>query len=428
MSFGNVDAERNLLGCAMFDNSIYADIAANIKAEDFYRIEHRLVFDAMGKLAKEGKAFDTVTLWDAIKQNGHEGRVDLQTVMGLQVPTAVNYKSYLSIVKREAVRKELWTAARNIAQISKESNDVEEMVASSQKILNDIDKGAAGSDAELAGDMTEGIIEELYRNSEKEFTGLQTGFRALDKMLDGMHESELIILAARPGMGKTAFALNVALNVAKEKTVLMFSLEMSKNSLVRRLMSIYTGISREALKHPHRLPDGLQQRLYMFADHIRKCKLIISDKAEQTIAMIRATARIVKHQQKALDLIIIDYLSLIKGSGNENREQEVAEISRQLKVLAKEYNVPVMALAQVNRGAENRQIKKPALSELRESGAIEQDADVVLFLYRDEYYNPMSEKRNQCDVIIAKHRDGGVGDVALYFNAALTKFGNLEAE
>lgn len=428
MSFGNVDAERNLLGCVMFDNSIIAEISGTVKADDFFRMEHRIVFAAMLRLSKEQKAVDMVTLWDAITQGGDESRVDLQTVMGLQVPTAANYKSYLRIVKREAVRKELWMAAKNIAQISKDAEEVEEMLATSQSIIENIDKGSADCDAERVSDLTGKIIEELYANSEKDITGLRTGFRDLDKILDGFHDSELIIIAARPGMGKTAFALNLALNVAREKTVLMFSLEMSKKALIKRLMSIYTGLPKESLRHPHRLPDGLQQRLYEFAEYMPKCKLVISDKAEQTILKMRTTARIVKHQYKSLDLIIIDYLSLVKGSGNENREQEVAEISRQLKMLAKEYDVPVLALAQVNRGAENRAVKKPALSELRESGAIEQDADVVMFLYREEYYNPMSEKKNQCDVIIAKQRDGAVGEVPLYFNAALTKFGNMVAE
>lgn len=428
MGFGNVDAERNLLGCVLFDNSILAEITGTIKIADFYSMDNRYIYKAMQDLEKAGKPIDLVTLWDALSNGDGRGKIPLQAITQLQVPTAANFRCYLDIVKREAVRKELLTAAQKIGQLAQDGAEVDEMLQSSQNMLLEIDKGATGTDAQLVKDMTADVIERLFEDSEKEYTGLQTGLRDLDRILDGLHPSELLVVAARPGMGKTALALNIALNVSQEKTVLMFSLEMSKAQLVRRLMSIYTGLNSAMLKHPAKLADGFQQRIYEFADHMEKCRLIISDAAEQTINMMRSTARIIKHQQQALDLIIIDYLSLIKGTGNENREQEVAEISRGLKMMAKEYNVPVLALAQVNRGAETRAVKKPALSELRESGAIEQDADVVMFLYRDEYYNPISEKVNQCDVIIAKHRDGAVGEVPLYFNAALTKFGNMVTE
>ena len=426
MELGNTSAEHDLLSCILLDNTILDQIADDIKVDSFFSQINRVIYGEMLKMAKEHKPIDTITLFDAIKLIGKENDIGLGYVMNLRVATSANYQSYVDIVKREATRRDILLAARQIDRLAKEGVNADDMLEQSQQLLQKIDIGASKNEAEQAGSITANVIDELFANSEKDCTGLRTGFSDLDKLLDGLHESELIIIAARPAMGKTAFALNIAMNAAKDHKVLLFSLEMSKNELVKRLMSMQTGLSSETIKHPTRLSNEFQQRIWDFADEINKCKLVISDTADQSIAAIKATTRIVKNKLKGLDLIIIDYLTLIKATKANSREQEVAEISRFLKMLAKEYRVPVVALAQVNRNAEGRSEKKPALADLRESGAIEQDADVVMFLYREEYYNPATERQHTCDVIIAKHRNGAVGDIQLYFNASTTKFGNMD--
>lgn len=428
MELGNKSAERNLLGSIMCDNSILDDISVKIKVTDLFGAGNRVVYEQMLKLHKEHKLIDLVTLADALSQAKKLDDVGgYSALMSLDTPTAANYKSYADIVKREAVRRDLAMSARQIYQMVEQSTDTQELLGNAAKLIENIDQGNNETQAERAGDIVAGVIEELWDNSEKEFTGLRTGFKGIDKMLDGFHPGELLILAARPAMGKTALALNIAQYISREKPVLIFSLEMSKQQLMKRLLSLYTGLSAESLKHPHKLTPNLQERIWQAGNAIEESKLIISDTAEQSLAAIKAITRQVKHNHKDLGLVVIDYLSLIKAPSNKgSREQEVAEISRSLKILAKEFDVPVLALAQVGRAAENRADKKPSLADLRESGAIEQDADVVMFIYREEYYNPASERKGQADIIIAKHRSGAVGDVALYFDAALTKFGNLD--
>ena len=428
MELGNKSAERNLLGSIMCDNSILDDISTRIKVTDLFGAGNRVVYEYMLKLHKEHKLIDLVTLADALAQAKKLDDVGgYGALMSLDTPTAVNYKSYMNIVKREAVRRDLAMSARQIYQMVEQSNDTQELIGNAQKLIEDIDQGNNDIQAERAGDIIGGVIEELFANSEKDFTGLRTGFTGIDKLLDGFHPGELLILAARPAMGKTSLALNIAKNISRDKTVLVFSLEMSKTELSKRLLSLYTGLASESLKHPHKLSPQVQGRIWEAANAIEQSKLVISDTAEQSLAAIKAITRQVKHNHKDLGLVVIDYLSLIKVVSNKSsREQEVAEISRSLKMLAKEYNIPVLALAQVGRAVENRADKKPSLADLRESGAIEQDADVVMFIYREEYYNPASERKGQADVIIAKHRSGAIGDVALYFDAALTKFGNLD--
>lgn len=426
MELGNQSAERNLLACILIDNSILTQVAAEIKTDYFFSQINRVIFDEMLKMAKENTPIDTITLYDAICLAGKENDVSLGYLMNLRAVTTANFESYVEIIKREATRKSVLIAAREIDRLAKECVDANEMLEQSQKLLQRIDNITNKCEAEQASSVMMDVIDELYANSEKDCTGIKTGFADLDRLLDGLHESELIIVAARPAMGKTAFALNIALNAAREYKVLLFSLEMSKNELVKRLLSMQTGLTSEAIRHPTRLVDSQQQSIYDFADFLGKCQLVISDTADQTIPAIKATARIVKNKLKGLDLIIVDYLTLIRATKANSREQEVAEISRFLKMLAKEYRVPVIALAQVNRHAEGRAEKKPALADLRESGAIEQDADVVMFLYREEYYNPATERQNTCDVIVAKHRNGAIGDIQLYFNASTTKFGNMD--
>lgn len=425
MELGNKTAENNLLGCIIFDNSIMDEVVAIIKPDDFFSIANRIIYSVMSRLYKEQKKIDLVTLTDALRiTNKLDDIGGVGVLMNLSVPTAANFKGYLDIVKREATKKEVMVAVRQINQWAKECENINELLSKSQALFNEIDQNSQVTQAVPVSEIATEVIEEFFEGKE---TGLQTGFTLMDKMLSGFHESELIILAARPAMGKTALALNIAANTSKHVPTLVFSLEMSKNELMKRLISLEVGLTTDSLKKISTLPEHLQQRLWDAARTISERKLIISDTAEQSLSAIKAITRQVKHKYQGLGLVVIDYLTLIKPSNSKgNRQEEVAEISRGLKMLAKEFRVPVLALAQVGRSAESRTDKRPSLSDLRESGAIEQDADVVMFLYRDEYYNEASEKKNQADVIVAKHRNGEIGEFPLYFDAKLTMFSNLE--
>lgn len=425
MITGNKDAERHLLACIVNDNSILDEVSAELKPEDFYGQAHKRIYEAMLKLAKKSTEITHIAIVDVLTLAHKIDDVGFDTVLNLTVPTTAGYKGYIEIIKREAIKRDVQMASMKISELAKTSDDAYELIAETQNIINEIDQRNSKSGSVIAGDIAEGVIEELFKN-DKDIVGIKTGFTLLDKMLDGLHKDELIILAARPSMGKTALALNIATNVAKQGKVLFFSLEMAKEEIVKRMLSLYTGLSTDSLKRISKLPDHLQQRVWDAYGKIKESTIEISDDFDQPMAQIRATTRQFKQKHQGIDLIVIDYLQLIKANSKSNREQEVAEISRSLKMLAKEYHVPIITLAQVNRGAEQRNDKKPGLADLRESGAIEQDADVVMFLYREEYYNPTTDRQGQADLIVAKHRAGAVGEIPLYFDKRLTKFGNLE--
>lgn len=431
----NEEAERSVLGAMLMDRDAIATAEDILVPEDFYQRQYGIVFAAMVELCHEGRAVDIVTLRDKLKEKEiPEEFTGIDFFSGLveAVATSANIAQYAKIVHDKATLRALIKVTEDIGNacyLGKESTEVileqterdifgllqnrnrlADFVPIQQIVLNALD-----------------AIEEAAKTKGR-VTGIATGFTELDYKLTGLHPAELILVAARPAMGKTAFVLNIAQYAAfKDRhTVAMFSLEMSKEQLVTRLMASETMVDSQQLRTGD-LRDSDWEKLMEGAALIGNSKLIIDDTAT-SLNDIRSKCRKYK-QTHDVELIVIDYLQLMSGSSarrNESRQQEISEISRALKVLARELNVPIIALSQLSRAVEARQDHKPMLSDLRESGAIEQDADVVMFLYRDEYYNPDTEKKNLAEVIVAKQRNGATGTIELVWLGQYTKFANKE--
>ena len=402
------EAERSVLGSMLMDRDAIVEAEDILTKEDFYQRQYGIVFEAMVELYREGKAVDLITLQNKLKEKEvPEELMSLDFFRDLVevVPTAANIGQYAKIVHDKATLRALIKVTENIGNecyLGKE--DTETILENSLSAIEEASK-------------TKGRV-----------TGVATGFTELDYKLTGLHPAELILVAARPAMGKTAFVLNIAQYAAfkDNHAVAMFSLEMSKEQLVTRLMASESMVDSQQMRTGD-LRDSDWEKLLEGAALIGNSKLIIDDTAT-TLAEIRSKCRKYK-QTYGIELVVIDYLQLMSGSEsrrNESRQQEISEISRALKVLARELDVPIIALSQLSRAVEARQDHKPMLSDLRESGAIEQDADVVMFLYRDEYYNPDSEKKNLAEVIVAKQRNGATGSVELVWLGQYTKFANKE--
>ena len=405
------EAERSVLGSMLMDRDAIVEAEDILTKEDFYQRQYGIVFEAMVELYREGKAVDLITLQNKLKEKEvPEELMSLDFFRDLVevVPTAANIGQYAKIVHDKATLRALIKVTENIGNecyLGKEDTE-----AIQQIVLNSLS-----------------AIEEASKTKGR-VTGIATGFTELDYKLTGLHPAELILVAARPAMGKTAFVLNIAQYAAfkDNHAVAMFSLEMSKEQLVTRLMASESMVDSQQMRTGD-LRDSDWEKLLEGAALIGNSKLIIDDTAT-TLAEIRSKCRKYK-QTYGIELVVIDYLQLMTGSEsrrNESRQQEISEISRALKVLARELDVPIIALSQLSRAVEARQDHKPMLSDLRESGAIEQDADVVMFLYRDEYYNPDTEKKNLAEVIVAKQRNGSTGSVELVWLGQYTKFANKE--
>ncbi len=422
----NTDAEASLLGAVLIDTDAIVKIADRIDVADFYDQKHARIYEALRALYEKRSAIDVLTLADQLKGTGFLDMVGgpaYLTELTNYVPTAAHVEQYADIVAGKALRRRLIAVSHEMAELGQdESKALQELIEEAETKLFDVSqqhvKQSIVSLESILADSFE-RLDDLHRD-KGQLRGIPTGYRDLDNMLAGLQKSDLFILAARPSMGKTAFVLNLAHKIATvaKESVLVFSLEMGKEQLVDRLLAMESGVDAWALR-TGKLTDNDFERLGEAMGTLSEAKIYIDDSPGITVADLRTKARREAHSGH-VGLIIIDYLQLMSGGsrfGSEgNRVQEISEISRGLKGVARELNVPVIALSQLSRSVENRSPQIPQLSDLRESGSIEQDADVVAFLYREDYYNPESERKNIMDVLIKKHRNGPTGAVELYFD------------
>jgi replicative DNA helicase len=430
----NVDAEMSLLGAVLIDEETLADISEHVTPKDFYDKRHALIYDGMISLYEKHKPVDLLTLTDQLKKKNtleDVGGSAYLTELTNYVPTAAHAEAYAELVAQKAVRRRLIKSSAEIAEMSyDEEQTTQELLAKAEAELFSVSDQSTKQDlVSLESILTESFdrMEELHRNKGA-LRGVRTGYRDLDNMTAGLQRSDLIILAARPAMGKTTLVTNLAYNVATiaKQPVLFFSLEMSKEQLVDRMLADASGVDAWNIRTGN-LSDEDFSKLSEAMGEMAEAPIFIDDTPGVSVLEMRTKARRIAHEQP-LGLIIIDYLQLMQGSGKNdgNRVQEVSEISRGLKLIARELNVPVIALSQLSRSVETRSPQIPQLADLRESGSIEQDADIVMFIYREAYYNPETERENITDLIIAKHRNGPVGKVELYFHPERLRFMSLD--
>jgi len=427
----DVDAERAVLGSVLINNEAVFTAVEDLNAEDFYKPAHALVFTCMSELVAKSEPVDAVTLSALLKaKNQLEEAGGLAAILSLgeAVPTAANVKYYSDIVKRKSMLRRLINAATEIATSAYDSTDPEETVDLAEKSIFEIAKQKAQQGMAPVSEIVVTAFKRIEKLAEEKraVTGVSTGINDLDIKLSGLQPSDLVIVAGRPSMGKTAFSIGMGLHAAVEtkKSVAIFSLEMSKESLVTRMLCSDGRIDSSKLRGGF-LTESDWPRLGKAAGRLSESRIFIDDQGNASVLEVRAKCRRVA-AEFGLDLVVIDYLQLMRGSSAaQGREQEISEISRGLKTLAKELNLPVVALSQLNRGVEQRQDKRPGLSDLRESGAIEQDADVIMFVYRDEVYNPETEDRGVAEIIIGKQRNGPIGTSRCRFLHEYTRFDNL---
>lgn len=435
----DLDAERAVIGAMLVSETAVVAVAETLRAEDFYSEAHRIVYGAMLELYSRGEPIDQITLTEVLRGKGDYERIGGRGFLfGIveSVPTASNASRYAEIIRGKALLRAMIDAGSRITEDAfREPEDVGEALDAAEQLIYGVSNRKMSERLSPVSELAPGALEMIQRlyEQEGEVTGVETGFEDLDRLTTGFHKSDLIILAARPAMGKTAFALNAIWHAAGEKKlpVAIFSLEMSKEQLVQRLISQHTRIPTQALRSGNVKPDDWPKLLHGVGE-VSKAPIWIDDTAGITLMEMRAKVRRLASRLQSqggppLSLVVIDYLQLMIGGGSarENRQQEVAEISRGLKVLARDLDVPVMALAQLSRAVEARHDKRPMLSDLRDSGSIEQDADMVMFLYRDEYYNPDSDDKGIAEVIVGKHRNGPTGKTQLAWLEQYTKFASL---
>lgn len=434
----NVEAEEAVLGAILVNPNVITKVVEFLVPDSFYKPAHRYVYDAMIQLFNQNERIDIVSVSDVLNFNSKleiiGGRAFINDLSYKTITTA-NIEYYAKIVQEKAVKRALINAGSEIVTLGYDLNSTDDSLNTAEKLIFEIASKKATKDMSHVKDLVLTSYEKIeYRyNHRDELTGVPTGFYELDNMTSGLQKSDLIILAARPSMGKTAFVLNIAQNVAiKSKIpVAIFSLEMSKEQLVQRMLC------SEAEVDSQKIRSGNMQRkdwdkLTSSMSQFTEAPLYIDDTAGCTLTDIRAKCRRLAMEEKKLGLVVIDYLQLMEGVGKEDRIQQISAISRGLKGLARELDVPVIALSQLSRAVEQRKDRRPMLSDLRESGAIEQDADIVMFIYRDDYYNreegeeaPKSTgKEGKSEIIFAKHRNGPVGSFELLFQSNITKFKN----
>ncbi len=431
----SMPAEQSLLGAVLIDPESINLVADLLNAEDFYLSEHKQIYLAMRELFLANSEIDVVTLIDMLVTKGiydKSGGEDYIRTLLEAVPDALNIKDYARIVKEKSVLRQLIAACGEISETAySEQESVTEILDHAENLIFQIAQGRDTKNfrhiREVLGDVY-AHLHELTTNKEAT-QGTKTGFSALDRVLAGIGKSDLVLVGARPGMGKTAFALNVATNVAKQtkKTVCIFSLEMSAEQLVNRVLSSEALVNSYSLRTGELSPEDWEH-LAVAAGEMAGCDILIDDTSGMTVTAMKAKLRRVKN----LGMVVIDYLGLMSGDGHkDNRVQEVSEISRSLKIMAKELMVPVICCAQLSRGPESRTDKKPMLSDLRDSGAIEQDADTVIFLYRSEYYktdDAANQNTSVAEIIIAKNRHGSTGTVNMGWNGQFTKFITIDKD
>ena len=430
----NIEAERAVIGAMMISTDAIVTVAETLIASDFYRMEHRVLFQTIIKLNQENKAADIVTVTEELRKDDKLdsiGGIICVTGLANAVPTAANVEYYANIVKENAQLRGLIKAATEIATSAYERQ--EDVPVIMDRAESQILSLAAANNKHHFAPMKDLVlhtiskIEKVYQHKGG-ITGVSTGFKDLDNLTAGLQPSDFIIVAGRPSMGKTAFTLNMATyaSLHLNKQVAFFSLEMSQEQLLQRMICAEGAIDSQRMRVGN-LDDTDWGNILAISDKLSKSTIHIDDTPGISVMEVRSRARRLKAEH-GLDLIIIDYLQLMQGhvkSNSENRHQEISDISRTLKALARELNVPVVALSQLSRSVESRQVKTPMLSDLRESGSLEQDADVVMFLYREDYYNPESAEKNITEVNIAKHRNGPTDTVRLFFHKQFTRFTDL---
>lgn len=430
----DIEAEQAIIGSMLIDKDAVISAIEVLKDDAFYREDNKAIYSAILSLYSKNEPIDIITVKAELVEAGNFERVGgIEYLASLpdKVPTTANVERYIKIVDEKYMLRKLIQSANDLIALGyDETEDVDAILDMAEKKVFDLtqNKNASGYSS-IKDVLVESFaeLEKLY-NQKGHVTGVSTGFADLDYKTSGLHGSELIILAARPAMGKSAFAINIATNVAVQSKVpvVIFNLEMSKDQIGNRILCSEALVDSNKIK-TGQIEDQDWMKLASTLGVLSDAPIYIDDTPGITVMEIRAKCRKLK-MEKNIGLIVIDYLQLIQGSGKKNasREQEISEISRSLKILAKELNVPVIALSQLSRTAEKRDDKRPMLSDLRESGAIEQDADIVIFLYRDDYYNEDSEEKNVAEVIMAKHRGGSTGTVKLAWMPSYTKFANLE--
>ena len=437
----NLEAEEAVLGSILLEQDSIISVMEFLVPDDFYRVAHQLIFAAMIELNQNSEAIDPITVSEKLRQKnqienvgGEAGIIELLD----KVPTAANVEFYTQIVLEKSTRRKLIKTSTNIVKNAYQEDETSANVLdTAERDILSVSEGRNKAGFIPIRDVLHDAYESLEERSKNngEVTGIATGYIGLDRMTSGLHADELIILAARPSVGKTAFVLNIAKNVAVNlnETVAIFSLEMGAESLVERIICSHASINAGHLK-TGKLTDEEYTQYFVATGVLAEAPIYIDDTPGIRVSEIRAKCRRLKQERNNLGLVVIDYLQLIEGNGKESRQQEVSEISRNLKKLAKELKVPVIALSQLSRGVEQRQDKRPIMSDIRESGSIEQDADIVAFLYRDDYYRqepdenghvPEVEPNSTIEVIIEKNRSGPRGTVELNFMKEFNKFTNL---
>lgn len=433
----NNDAEKSVIGAMLMDRDVISDVADLLSKEDFYNAQYGILFENMVELYNEGRPVDLVTLSDRLKMKDVPEDICSPSFIGeimSEVVTSANAKNHAQIVQDKAVLRRLITLSEGITNdCFSDSDKVENILEDAEgKIFRLVQNRNGSSDFTPVSQIVVNVIgeiEEAARNKGK-VTGLSTGFTDLDNMLTGLHGGELLLVAARPAMGKTAFVLNIAhdLAVVHKKPCAIFSLEMSKEQLISRMIAIDAMVDSKSMKLGN-MPDEDWDKVIESVDDIARAPLFIDDNSAITVSELRSKCRKLKQTQN-IELIIIDYLQLMSSNRPvESRQQFISDVSRALKNIARELNVPVIALSQLSRAVDGRTDHKPVLSDLRESGAIEQDADVVMFIYRDEYYNPETTTKPQtAEIIIAKQRNGETGSIDLRWIGKYTKFADPEKQ
>jgi replicative DNA helicase len=432
----NIEAEQSVLGSILIEQDAIAKVVEILSPESFYRDAHKRIFRAAMVLYEKGEAVDLVTAAEELRRQGSldaSGGAAYLTSLANSVPTAANVEYYAKIVEEKAVLRNLIQSATQIVTSGYENKeDAEAVLDRAEQLIFDISqKRSVKSYSPLKSVLVDAFdkIEHLY-NNKGGVTGVPTGFRELDMITSGLQSSEFIVVAARPSMGKTVLCLNIARNAAVNHNVpvVIFSLEMAKEQLAQRMLCAEAGVDGQRLRTGY-LTESDWPKLSAALGRLSDAPVFIDDTPGISVMEMRGKARRIKAEH-GLGLVVIDYMQLMQNLSrrHENRQQEISDISRSLKSLARELDVPVVALSQLSRAVESRQDKRPMLSDLRESGAIEQDADVVAFIYRDDYYNPESEKQNIAELIIAKQRNGPTGLVELYFHKELSRFDNLERQ
>lgn len=433
----NMEAEQAVLGAIFLRPDSISLASERLLAEDFYRTAHQRIYQVMLELADKGEPVDLVMVTSELQNRGlveEVGGVSYLSDLADSSPTAANIEYYSKIVEEKSILRRLIRSATDIVTdgYSRDDDDLDNVLDDAERSILDVSQ-RRNTDAfkeikDVLVDTYDNI--ELLQNRKDDVTGIATGFVELDRMTAGFQRNDFIIVAARPSVGKTAFALNMAQNIAtkSQENVAIFSLEMEAQQLVMRMLCAEGNIDAQRLRTGH-LTEEDWQKLTMAMGSLSGAGIYIDDTPGIRVNEIRAKCRRLQ-QDKGIGVILIDYLQLIQGSGRsrENRQQEVSEISRSLKELAREFEVPVIALSQLSRGVEARQDKKPVMSDIRESGSLEQDADIVAFLYRDDYYNSESDMQNMIEIIIAKQRNGPVGTVELAFVKEYNKFVNLDRQ